>query len=224
MKPRIFWTLFCEFVLILFQFFDLSPPLLGSSQLVSILLTTLSTALKDSHLCAHVLSSSQLFTVFFISFNLLSTLVNWPNSFNLSVISTAKLLKTRTAKKHLNMLETNLPFEHDSAQRSFHTEIFHREAFYTEVCYAKKLLHREGFTQSELLNRRLVKQRNSCTEKLLHRETFTHISFYTLQLFPQRNLHTQQARTHRETFAIALMQRCSWSFAERSFQEHANWT
>ena len=95
-KPHIFWTLLCEFVLILLQFFELWPSLLSSSQLFlkqslffnffwqfvsSHLSSTLfnsshlfSTRLNDSHLCPPVLNSSQLVSTLLTSCHLFSTL------------------------------------------------------------------------------------------------------------------------------------------------------
>lgn len=85
MRPHIFSILFCKFILFLFQS---SAPL--RSQFVSIFLTFLSTVRNDSHLCAHLLNLSQMFSMFF---NLFSPLLASFQLFS-TTLTCAHLLST----------------------------------------------------------------------------------------------------------------------------------
>ena len=164
-RPHIFSTLFCEFVLFLFQSFstaattsqlfaaplrsqhfsfvtssfDLFPSLLSSVQLIPSLSQPISTLLNSCQLFSTVAKCSQLFSPLFTE-----------------MLCTAKLLHTQ-ASTHRSFYT-----EQAFAQRSFYSKFLHREA-----CTNRKLLHTARFDTQQGFA-----QRSFYTQKALNREAF----------------------------------------------------
>ena len=141
-KPHIFGTLFCEFLLILPHLFQLwvttshhFSALRSSSQ-------TISALLNSSH------NSSELFSIFFISSHLSSTLFTSSHLF-LTLLNDSHLcltlLSSFTSAQLISTLLTSCqlfsPF-YLFSQRCFTRTNFYQGSFYTRI-----FLHREAFTQ-----------------------------------------------------------------------------
>jgi hypothetical protein len=153
-KPHIFSTLFCEFVLILPRpcstvttTSQLFAALLRPSQLFT-LLATFSTALKSFHLFPPQLNYFHLFTPLLNSSQRLSTLSPLLNSSHLvSTLLTSFRLFLRST--HLTSFSAHVNSSHllspcqlfSTLPTSFHRDAVHRASFYTQ-----KLLHRDPFS------------------------------------------------------------------------------
>ena len=193
-KPHIFWTLLCEFVLILLQFFELWPSLLSSSQLFlkqslffnsfdSLSLPTsaqlfstlptssqlVSTTLTSAHLFSTLRSSSQLFSPLATSSQLFPPLLT-----SAQLISPLSQLISTLPTSSSQLLSTLPNSSHLFSQRCF----THR-SFYTFLIH---FLHTEAFAQRSFGTEPAFTQRSFYTEqafiesKLLRREAFTHRS------------------------------------------------
>ena len=169
-KPHIFSTLFCEFVIILPHPF--------------------STVATTSQLFAALLRPSQLFSIFTTQRSFTHSKLSHREAFTHRSFYTEKLL--HTASFHTEKLLHREAFTQQAfTQRSFYTEkllhstLLHTASFYTGQAFThNKLSHTEAFTQRSFTH---------C--KLSHTEAFTYRSFYTEQAFTRRSFYTEQALT-----------------------------
>ena len=210
-KPYIFSTLFCGFVLILphpfptvTTTFKLFAALLRLSQLFSSLTTLFNSSQSfsiASHLSSTLVTSSPLF----------STLLNdCP-----PLVDSSQLVVTLLTSCHLY---SSPPLPTSSHLRSIHLTSF--SAHFN--CSPRVNTSRTLASSSHLFSQKCFTQENFYTQKLLHREAFTHThksfytekllqkNFYTQQAYTQRGFYTEQAFTHskllhREAFTLSKL-------------------
>ena len=169
MKPHIFSTLFCEFVIILPHPF--------------------STVATTSQLFAALLRPSQLFSIFTTQRSFTHSKLSHREAFTHRSFYTEKLL--HTASFHTEKLLHREAFTQQAfTQRSFYTEkllhstLLHTASFFTQG----KHLHTTSFHTQKLLHREALHTASFHTQKLLHTEAFTQSKLLHGEAFTQQAL------------------------------------
>lgn len=173
LKPHIFETLFCEFVLILPHPFStvatssqLLAALLKPSQPFSILRTTL---LNSSQVFSSLPTSAQLFSP--LSFRLFTSTHLFSSLLNSSQLFSPLAISSQLFQPLLTSAQLILPLLSSSQLFPPFPTSFKRE----------KLLHREVFTHQLDIERE-----GFAISRLLHTASFAQRSFYTQQALTQR--------------------------------------
>ena len=249
-KPYIFSTLFCEFVLILphpfptvTTTFKLFAALLRPSQLFSILTTLFNSSqgfsiashlsLNSRHLFPTLLNSSQWLSPLPTSCWLFSTRRNsahlLPPLLFPPLLTSAQFISPHSQlilTAHLvSTLQELLP----ALLASFRKNALHRKTFtHRSFCTEKHLHIHKSFYTEKLLQKNFYTQQAYTQRGFLHRASFYTASFYTekplhsASFFTEKLLHTEEAFTQRSVYTEKLLDTAS--FYTESFTERSFYT